>query len=210
MLPCKSWYWDMHGLIFETSIWLLAGSTRLMELHTNRAAKHRYGKPRCETSTMTVSYANMNSQIRSMFVAEPTSAELTWRKHFVKRPCHQGNAQASNATPCKCMALEKRTPNTTHPRSSRIAPAWKRRQFNQARRDAKTSIREVQKKQKTSHFLREGRAKKKRTLHRWRVPPYTHHLMTAFWHQRWFWICVFKKNGPILGACFDHTHIAQS
>ena len=26
MLPCKSWYWDMHGLIFETSIWLLAGS----------------------------------------------------------------------------------------------------------------------------------------------------------------------------------------
>ena len=153
MLPCKSWYWDMHGLIFETSIWLLAGSTRLMELHTNRAAKHRYGKPRCETSTMTVSYANMNSQIRSMFVAEPTSAELTWRKHFVKRPCHQGNAQASNATPCKCMALEKRTPNTTHPRSSRIAPAWKRRQFNQARRDAKTSIREVQKKKtKTPTF----------------------------------------------------------
>ena len=28
--PCKSLYWDMHGLIFETSIWLLAGSTRLI------------------------------------------------------------------------------------------------------------------------------------------------------------------------------------
>ena len=25
---CKSMYLDMHGLIFETSIWLLAGSTR--------------------------------------------------------------------------------------------------------------------------------------------------------------------------------------
>ena len=25
----KHLYWDMHGLIFETSIWLLAGSTRL-------------------------------------------------------------------------------------------------------------------------------------------------------------------------------------
>ena len=28
--PCRSLYWDMHGLIFETSIWLLAGSTRLL------------------------------------------------------------------------------------------------------------------------------------------------------------------------------------
>ena len=26
---CKYLCWDMHGLIFETSIWLLAGSTRL-------------------------------------------------------------------------------------------------------------------------------------------------------------------------------------
>ena len=124
-----------------------------MELHTNRATKHRYGKPRCETSPMTVSYENMNSQIRSMFDAEPTSAELTSRKHFVKRPCHQGNAQASNATPYICMALEKRTPHTTHPRSSGIAPASKRRQFNQARRDAKTSMREVQKKKKPPTFF---------------------------------------------------------
>ena len=28
--PYKSLYLDMHGLIFETSIWLLAGSTRLL------------------------------------------------------------------------------------------------------------------------------------------------------------------------------------
>ncbi len=133
-------------------------------------------------------------------------AELTWRKHFVKRPCHQGNAQASNATPCKCMALEKRTPNTTHPRSSRIAPAWKRRQFNQARRDAKTSIREVQKKKKNLPLFEGGRAKKKRTLHRWRVPPYTHHLMTAFWHQRWFWICVSKKWTNFRCVLWPHTH----
>merc|ERR1712122_386075 len=53
-----------------------AGSTRLMELHTNRAAKHRYGKQRCKTSNMTVSSENMNLQIRSMFDAEPTSTEL--------------------------------------------------------------------------------------------------------------------------------------
>ena len=28
--PNESLYWDMHGLIFETSIWLLAGSTRYL------------------------------------------------------------------------------------------------------------------------------------------------------------------------------------
>ena len=28
--PYRNLYWDMHGLIFETSIWLLAGSTRLL------------------------------------------------------------------------------------------------------------------------------------------------------------------------------------
>ena len=28
--PYKNLYWDMHGLIFETSIWLLAGSTRFV------------------------------------------------------------------------------------------------------------------------------------------------------------------------------------
>ena len=30
VLPYRSLYWDMHGLIFETSIWLLAGSTRFL------------------------------------------------------------------------------------------------------------------------------------------------------------------------------------
>ena len=30
--PYRSLYWDMHGLIFETSIWLLAGSTRFLQL----------------------------------------------------------------------------------------------------------------------------------------------------------------------------------
>ncbi len=206
MLPCKSWYWDMHGLIFETSIWLLAGSTRLMELHTNRAAKHRYGKQRCKTSNMTVSYENMNLKIRSMFDAEPTSAELTSsRKRFVKRPCHQWNTQASNATHTR-MALEKRTPNTTHPRSSRIAPARKRWQFNQARRDAKTPIREIATKKNLSLFHQK---KKKTNLHRSSVPAYTHNLITAFdisvelRH-------LFQKNWTDLGACFDHTHISQT
>jgi hypothetical protein len=36
VLPYRSLYWDMHGLIFETSIWLLAGSTRLVNEPLNR------------------------------------------------------------------------------------------------------------------------------------------------------------------------------
>ena len=31
--PYKNLYWDMHGLIFEASIWLLAGSTRYAHVH---------------------------------------------------------------------------------------------------------------------------------------------------------------------------------
>ena len=31
--PYRSLYWDMHGLIFETSIWLLAGSTRFVRCY---------------------------------------------------------------------------------------------------------------------------------------------------------------------------------
>ena len=34
-------YLDMHGLVLETSIWLLAGSTRLLPLRTHRVA-HKF------------------------------------------------------------------------------------------------------------------------------------------------------------------------
>ena len=34
--PCKDLYWDMHGLIFETSIWLLAGSTRFLSISKHK------------------------------------------------------------------------------------------------------------------------------------------------------------------------------
>ena len=202
--PYRSLYWDMHGLIFETSIWLLAGSTRLMELHTNRAAKHRYGKQRCKTSYMTVSYENMKLQIRSMFDAEPTSAELiSSRKRFVKRPCHQWNTQASNATHTS-MALEKRTPNTTHPRSSRIAPARMRWQFNQARRDAKTPIREIAKKKKRppSLFHQKTQKNEPTSLKRSRVHA---QLNDGFWHQRWTSTPVPKKLDRFRSVLWPHT-----
>ena len=34
--PYRGLYWDMHGLIFETSIWLLAGSTRFVSDHQSQ------------------------------------------------------------------------------------------------------------------------------------------------------------------------------
>ena len=110
-----------------------------MELHTNRAAKHRYGKQRCKTSNITVSYENMNLQIPSMFDAEPASAELNSpRKRFAKQPFHPWNTQASNPTPWKRMAPRHERP-TTHIPLKKNCAARKQRQFNLARRDAKTS-----------------------------------------------------------------------
>ena len=44
--PYRSLYWDMHGLIFETSIWLLAGSTRFLRTTcgqlTRKHAEHNW------------------------------------------------------------------------------------------------------------------------------------------------------------------------
>ena len=46
--PCEDLYWDMHGLIFETSIWLLAGSTRFYQ----KSQKHTHSEERmCSDST---------------------------------------------------------------------------------------------------------------------------------------------------------------
>ncbi len=38
--PYRDSYWDMHGLIFETSIWLLAGSTRFVHNHRDEATSN--------------------------------------------------------------------------------------------------------------------------------------------------------------------------
>ena len=46
--PYRSLYWDMHGLIFETSIWLLAGSTRFL-----RTISDRQGVKQTTTSAVT-------------------------------------------------------------------------------------------------------------------------------------------------------------
>ena len=42
VLPYGNLYWDMHGLIFETSIWLLAGSTRVVQCSQHRAIVHAH------------------------------------------------------------------------------------------------------------------------------------------------------------------------
>ena len=95
-----------------------------MVLYTNRSAKHRYGKQRCQISDRTHFHMeNMSLQIRNMFDTKPTSAELTSsRKPFAKRPFHQWNTQSYKPTPWKRVALGTRTPNDTHPRSKRTGP----------------------------------------------------------------------------------------
>ena len=144
----------------------------------------------------------MNLQIRSMFDAEPTSAELiSSRKRFVKRPCHQWNTQASNATHAS-MALEKWTPNITHSRSSRIAPARKRWQFNQARLDAKTPIREIATKKKLPLFHQKNQKNEPTSLKRSRVHA---QLNDGFWHQRWTSTPVPKKLDRFRSVLWPNT-----
>ena len=46
--PYRSLYWDMHGLIFETTIWLLAGSTRFVDV-TLSCNKYRIISRWCTT-----------------------------------------------------------------------------------------------------------------------------------------------------------------
>ena len=122
--------------------------------------------------------------------------------------------KASNATHTS-MALEKRTPNTTHPRSSRIAPARMRWQFNQARRDAKTPIREIaekkerkKKKKKTALPLFHQKTKKT-NLHRSSVPAYTHNLMTAFDISVELRHLFQKKLDRFRSVLWPHTHLTD-
>ena len=49
--PYRSLYWDMHGLIFETSIWLLAGSTRFVKSYRWQHQLHEPMEQRSQNSS---------------------------------------------------------------------------------------------------------------------------------------------------------------
>ena len=58
--PCKDLYWDMHGLIFETSIWLLAGSTRFYQKRNmKQSTVSRCSLPRRSTLTHQNDFENV-------------------------------------------------------------------------------------------------------------------------------------------------------
>ena len=64
--PCKSLYWDMHGLIFETSIWLLAGSTRLLVVNqSGNLAKSRGSETLTELMLINCASCCKNATLRS-------------------------------------------------------------------------------------------------------------------------------------------------
>ena len=100
---------------------------------------------------------NMKLQIRSIFDSEPTTSVC--RTHFTTKnalqcdPFISGTSNLRTQLHGKRMALETRTPNNTHPRSRRTAPARKRPQFIQAGRDAKTPRREIAEKKKQPSSL---------------------------------------------------------
>ena len=81
--PCRSLYWDMHGLIFETSIWLLAGSTRFvhrsMYLSTemrymtrSRHSKHNLGRKGTDRGSIFRKKSTITN-IRTLIQGKPTA-----------------------------------------------------------------------------------------------------------------------------------------
>ena len=97
--------------------------TKLVEQHTNRAAKHPYKKQRCKTCD------NIHIQMKTYTCKSETCSVSNQRQPNSLRDgntllsdfLHQWKTQSLNPTLWKRMALETRTPNDTHPRSKRTA-----------------------------------------------------------------------------------------
>ena len=70
--PYRSLYWDMHGLIFETSIWLLAGSTRF--LWRNQRSRRDWFA-RCNR-VVTFGYLSLQKQTKAKFLNHTSDAAL--------------------------------------------------------------------------------------------------------------------------------------
>ena len=85
--PYRSLYWDMHGLIFETSIWLLAGSTRFVKCYW---AAHRSMKAWIHmTQQQKCNYSHLNRAVNWSYSITTQLEELTtWRQWFASQHCH--------------------------------------------------------------------------------------------------------------------------
>ena len=97
------------------------------------------------------------------------------------------------------MALEKRSPDTTHPAQAEL-PAQESGDNSTKQGWMPKFLKGDSKKKKTALLLF---SPKKTHLHRARVPAYTHNLMTAFD------ISVALRHWTDLGACSDHTHLTD-
>ena len=67
---CKDLYWDMHGLIFETSIWLLAGSTRFLSAFARGRPK---ATPRANVSGERVHWSELVDSFKTEILIEQNS-----------------------------------------------------------------------------------------------------------------------------------------
>ena len=88
--PYKSLYLDMHGLIFETSIWLLAGSTRLLSLSSPLLTillfsvisymKENTKRRRTTLGRESISSINVVLVIVEQFLLLPTKTTMFYRR----------------------------------------------------------------------------------------------------------------------------------
>ena len=147
----------MHDLIFETNIWSLAGSTRLMELHTNRAAKHRQGKKRCKASDIRhFQMKTWTHKSEACLMPNQRPPNSTSARKLIASRKRSSSMEHTICEPNTMEAHGTRDTNAQHTSPlKKNCPARKRRQFNRARRDAKTpkSARQTKKTALVTHTL---------------------------------------------------------
>ena len=84
--PYRSLYWDMHGLIFETSIWLLAGSTRFVHNHQKSANTICLSRQSCFSKPYAQNSAAMKQESREdsalNVVQNPTHKLELWQQRI--------------------------------------------------------------------------------------------------------------------------------
>ena len=111
--PYRSLYWDMHGLIFETSIWLLAGSTRFVHNHRKGAPALRSSKPAAHISAVTKRESQEDSALNG--IQCPANKPALWQQRETEASIdHSSTRCLQHLQQCKLRCfqlLPKFTPN---------------------------------------------------------------------------------------------------
>ena len=116
--PCRSLYWDMHGLIFETSIWLLAGSTRFLQNHWSKHTVQKHNAWHNGTPPKAFQSINDTSKLQRFTFTLTTwhCRTNTWNAQVIKSDVFTQSLHAQHAW---TFERECKTSTNTHKRKTK-------------------------------------------------------------------------------------------